>query len=281
MSILSIQSSVTYGHVGNAAAVPTLQRLGFEVWPVDTVRFSNHPGYGNWRGRVIEAGEVEDLIAGLGERGVFPACRAVLSGYLGSVATGRVVREAVARVKAANPDAIYCCDPVIGDRDEGLYVPQSLAAFFASHLVPAADVVVPNAFELAYLTGHAVDSVEAARAAAEALIAKGPRIVVATSLPPTEGQGVATLAASAEGAWVVETPRLETTAKGAGDVFAALFLGRYLETGAPADSLAGAVSSVFALIEATVAARSEELELVAAQDRLTAPRRRFVPREVR
>ena len=281
MSILSIQSSVAYGHVGNGAAVFSLRRLGFEVWPVNTVHFSNHPGHGAWRGRTATHDEVSDVIAGVGERGAFARCRAVLSGYLGAAETGPVVLAAVAAVKAANPQALYCCDPVMGDVEEGLYVAPAVARFFRGQAVPTADIVVPNAFELAVLAGRPVESTEDALAAARAVLAKGPSLVVVTSVvsaaaPDTIGN----LAVGGDGAWHVTTPRLPTTAKGAGDAFAALFLGRYLETRDAGAALSAAASSLYAVIEATSSAGAGELLLVAAQDALAAPPSRFVAEHI-
>src|SRR5258708_22161581 len=147
MNIISIHSAVAYGHVGNSAAVFPLQRLGFEVWPVNTVQFSNHPGYGAWRGRVTEAGAVADLVTGIAERGALADCAAVLSGYLGDAATGAVTLDAVARLRRARPGAIYCCDPVIGDRTGGLYVAAAIAEFIKMALMPVADIATPNHFE--------------------------------------------------------------------------------------------------------------------------------------
>ena len=115
MNVLSIQSAVAYGHVGNSAAMLPLQRLGFNVWAVDTVHFSNQPAHGTWRGRVIEPAEVREVVAGLEELDLLATCTAVLTGYLGDPGTGDVVEDTVKRVKAANPEAIYCCDPVMGD----------------------------------------------------------------------------------------------------------------------------------------------------------------------
>jgi len=277
MAVLSIQSSVAFGHVGNAAAVLPLQRLGIEVWPVNTVQFSNHPGYGEYRGRVHDPAEVADLIAGLGARGVFPRCRAVLSGYLGAPGTGAVVREAVAAVKAANPAALYCCDPAIGDAAEGLYVAGELAAVLRDTLVARADMVLPNAFELAYLARCPVGGAADALAAADALLARGPGLVVVTSLPgaAAERSTISTLAATRREAWLVTTPRLDLAAKGTGDAFAALFLGRRLLGDDLRTALEGAVAAVFALVEATVAAGARELRLVAAQDAMAAPPARF------
>ena len=122
MNILSIQSHVAYGHVGNASAVFPMQRLGVEVWPIHTVQFSNHTGYGAWKGRVFDGPAIEELVDGIAERGVLPRCDGVLSGYMGSADIGNAILSAVARVRAANPEALYCCDPVIGDVGRGVFV---------------------------------------------------------------------------------------------------------------------------------------------------------------
>jgi pyridoxine kinase len=172
-AILSIQSAVAYGHVGNSAAVFPLQRLGFEVWPVDTVQFSNHLGYGAYRGTVLSAESVGEVILGVEERGVLPGCAAVLSGYLGDPALGAVVLDAVARVKSANPAALWCCDPVIGDVGIGIYVRPGIAEFFRDQALPVADIVTPNLFEAQFLTGRTIDGPETALEAAAVLRARG------------------------------------------------------------------------------------------------------------
>jgi pyridoxine kinase len=280
VAILSIQSSVAYGHVGNAVAVFALQRLGFEVWPVNTVAYSNHPGYGNWRGRVADTSEVAALIEGIAGRGALAGCQAVLGGYLGAAETGPVVLDAAAAVKAANGDALYCCDPVIGDAAEGVYVADGVAEFIKSEAVGRADILLPNAFELEYLTGRAVETVEHALAAARVLLERGPRLVVATSLVSGAGntenaETVETLAVSPSEAWLVAVPRLSNSAKGTGDLFTALFLGHYLQSRRPGDALGAAASAVFAVLAETKKAGRRELALVAAQDELVRPRRRF------
>ena len=154
MNILSIQSHVAYGHVGNSAAVFPLQRIGVEVWPVHTVQFSNHPGYGAWRGRVFSAATIRLVVQGIEERGVLGECDGVISGYLGSADTGEAVVESVARVKGANPAARYCCDPVIGDVGQGVFVRRGIPEFIKERMLPIADVVTPNQFELDYLVGR-------------------------------------------------------------------------------------------------------------------------------
>ena len=275
MAILSIQSAVAYGHVGNSVAVFALERLGHEVWPVDTVQFSNHTGYGAWRGRAWDAATLGEVIRGIGERGAFARCAAVLSGYVGEVALGEVVLDAAAQVKAANPDALYCCDPVIGDDHSGVFVRPGIVEFFGDRALPAADLVTPNRFELALLAGRSVSSVADALAAATLLRSRGPKLVLATSLAGTSDQEIAMMAACEEGAWRVATPRLPFVANGAGDLVAALFLGRFLKTRDATVALADAAAGVFAVIDATWRAGDAELALIAAQDALAAPPRRF------
>ena len=153
MQILSVQSSVAFGHVGNSAAVFPLQRLGHEVWPVNTVHFSNHTGYGEWRGPLLDPADVAAVIQGIGERGAFASIDAVLSGYQGDPAVGAVILDAVAAVRAANPDAVYCCDPVMGDVGRGMFVRPGIPEFMRDTVVPAADVITPNHFELDFLAG--------------------------------------------------------------------------------------------------------------------------------
>jgi pyridoxine kinase len=272
VNVLSIQSRVAYGHVGNSAAGFVLQRLGHEVWGLDTVAFSNHPAHGSWRGRIVPAGELAELLAGLTERGLLPRCDAVLSGYLGDEGTADVVRAAVARVRAANPGAVYCCDPVMGEVGRGFYVRPGLPARIAESLVPQADLVTPNPFELERLTGQAARTRATALAAADALRARGPRVVVATGLRLAEHPDeVAVLVAGAREAWLARAPHRDMSAWGAGDTFTALFFGRYLPGRDVADALGLAVGGMDALLAETQARGATELALVAAQDVLVRP----------
>jgi pyridoxine kinase len=279
VAILSIQSAVAYGHVGNSVAMFPLQRLGHEVWPVDTVQFSNHTGYGAWRGRAWDAAAIGEVIAGIGERGVFQRCEAVLSGYLGEVALGEAVLAAAAAVKAANPAALYCCDPVIGDDHGGSFVRPGIAEFFRQRAVPAADILTPNRFELALLAERAVAGVDDALAAAASLRAHGPRLVLATSLAGG-GDEIAMLAAGNDGAFLVSTPRLPMLANGAGDLTAALFLGHFLRTRDPAAALGETASAVYAVIAATAQSGEPELQIIAAQEAMVSPPRRFTARKI-
>src|SRR5215831_1416053 len=174
MNILSIQSHVAFGHVGNAAATFPLQRLGVEVWPIHTVQFSNHPGYGQWRGRVFAADAVRELVQGIDERGVLGACDGVLSGYMGSAEICEAILEAVAQVRHENPTALYCCDPVIGDVGTGVFVGAGIPELIAARAVPAADVITPNQFELDHLAGRATATLADALDAVDNLHARGP-----------------------------------------------------------------------------------------------------------
>jgi pyridoxine kinase len=276
-AILSIQSQVAYGHVGNSAAVLPLQRLGFDVFPLNTVQLAHHPGYGAWRGHKLRPEQLGEILRGLEERGVLGRCAAVLSGYLGDAGVADVVMRAVAAVRRARPEALYLCDPVIGDDDPGVFVSAGVPEAIRERLVPLADIVVPNRFELAQLMGRPIASLEEVRGAAAELRALGPRLVVVTGLNLRERPGeLAVLADSSDEAWLVATPRLPLAiGGGTGDAFSALFLGHYLRTGELRAGLERAVAAMFALVERTRAAGAEELELVAAQDDLVAPARRF------
>ncbi len=282
MNVLSIQSSVAYGHVGNSAATFPLQRLGITVWPVNTVHFSNHTGYGAWRGPVLPADQIADVIEGIAERGVLGTCDAVLSGYLGDESIGRVVLDAVARVRAANPAATYCCDPVIGDAGRGVFVRPGIPEFFRDHAVPAAEVVTPNQFELDFLARGTVATLADALAAADRVRATGPRVVLVTSLAREDAREgvVEMLAVSGDGAWLVETPLLPVSVNGAGDAVSALFLAHLSRETDPGVALSKVASSIFAVLELTAERGAREIQLVAAQEQIAHPPDRFPARRV-
>ena len=283
MKILSIQSSVAYGHVGNSAAVFPLQRLGHEVWPVLTVHFSNHTGYGAWRGPLLDPADVREVIAGIDDRGALAEADAVLSGYQGDPAVGAVILDAVARVKALNPDAVYCCDPVMGDVGRGMFVKPGIPEYLRVEVVPRADIITPNHFELDFLAGTTTSTIEQVLAAVDAVRERGPRDVLVTSVLHHDSPE-ATLdmvAVSDAGAWAVTTPLLPISPNGCGDVTAALYLAHLRTTGSPAAALELTTSSVYAVLEATLAAGTREIALVAAQDTIASPPARFTARRLR
>ena len=279
MHFLSLQSHVAYGYVGNRAATFPLQRLGHEVWAVNTVEFSNHTGYGAWRGRVAPADQVGEIVQGIEALGLLKRCDALLTGYVGDAALADVVLDTARRVRQANPRAVWCCDPVLGDVDTGLYVRPGIDAFFRARAIPACDLVTPNHFELEHLTGRTVATLDDALAAARMLLA-GPKLALITSLRRADAPAdrVEMLAVSRDAAWRIATPLIgfDIAPNGTGDAVAALFSAHWIETGDVALALGKAASSIFAVLEATRAAGERELQLVAAQDRLVAPPRRFV-----
>ena len=277
LQVLTIQSHVVAGHVGNDAAVFTLQRLGIEAWPIHTVQFSNHTGHGAWTGQTFAAAHVRELVDGLDARGLLGRVDAVLSGYVGSAETGEAIADAVRRVKAQNPSALYCCDPVMGDVGRGVFVKPDVPEFFAKMALSVADIITPNVFELGLLAGSDPQTQDELVTAARTLLERGARIALVTSAR-TESEGsIATLAVTADAAWVVRTPYLplEPMPNGMGDCIAALFLGRYLQHRDIALALSRAVSSLFALVNGTDAAMPRDLNLIAMQDQLVNPAQHF------
>ena len=250
--VLSIQSHVVYGHVGNAAAVFPLQRLRRDVWPLMSVQFSSHAGYSGWRGRAFDGHMIDECTAGL------------------------------AAIRAANPGAAYACDPVIGDVGRGAYVAPGVAEFFRDRALPSATIATPNAFELEWLTGASTGTLDEARAAVAALRARGPNVVVITSLSLDDASADAldTLAGDDQGVWRLRTPKLPIAVNGAGDLFAALFFHHWLERGSTPEALSRTASSVFGIVAATFAAGQRELALVTAQDELVRPSQVFAAEAV-
>jgi pyridoxine kinase len=273
-TVLSIQSWVACGNVGNAAALFPLQRLGCETWSLNTVAFSNHTGYGRWRGAAVPAREIAALFEGIAELGILSRCDAVLSGYLGDAEAGSVLFDIVARVKAANPRALFTCDPVMGDFGAGWYVGAGIPEFYRDRAITVADVITPNRFELEWLTGRRIGSVTEAAAAAAGLRERGPATILVTSLNVAADR-IAALAAGAEGVWAVETPRLPIEATGCGDAVAALFLGWLLKGKPLPEALADTIAAIFGVVEATIESGGGELALVAAQDELVSPSRKL------
>ena len=283
MRFLSIQSSVAYGHVGNSAAVFPLQRLGHEVWPVFTVVFSNHTGYGAWRGPLLLPDDVRDVVTGIEERGVLGTCDAVLSGYQGGAGIAEVIVDAVARVKAANPAATYTCDPVMGNATSGCFVDPAIPPIIREMVVPVADLITPNQFELGFLTDTSPASLASTVESADLARAMGPSSVLVTSVerPDAPEDTIEMLAVDGDGAWIVQTPRLPMKANGSGDLTAALYTAHLRSTGSPAEALARTASSVYAVLRATLESGERELRLVAAQDAIAEPACEFEVRQIR
>jgi pyridoxine kinase len=282
MNILSIQSWVAYGHVGNASAVFPLQRLGAEVWAINTVQFSNHTGYGHWTGDVFSGAQVRALVDGIAARGVLGSCDAVLSGYVGDATIGEAILDAVTRVRMANPQALYCCDPVIGDDRDGVYVRPGIAEMLRDRMLPASDIATPNRFELEMLIGGVCRTLGQAKAGVAQVAAMlhpgGPRCVLLTSLrtETTPDDATDMLVSEAGRFHLLRTPLLPVDVNGAGDAIAALFLFHRLNSGSEIVALEAAGSAIYGLLRRTAAAGSLEILTVAAQEEFVAPATRFL-----
>lgn len=273
MGVISIQSQVAFGHVGNSAAVFPMQSFGIDVRAVPTALLSNRPGYPTVRGRILDAGLVGELLKGLEERGAVEGCRVLLSGYLGSAENASVVAGFVTRAKKRNPSLLYCCDPVIGDAERGIYVAPGLPELFRDALCPSADIVTPNQFELGWLTGRQIrtfrDLVGAARTLAGGRSATV--LVTGVQLWDTPRDEVATFAMDGSSVWSVTTPKLRVAPSGTGDLLTALYVALMIKGDTVDCALRNAVSATYAIIKDAADAGSTEMRVVASGVRLDRP----------
>ena len=280
---LSIQSSVSYGHVGNSAAVFPLQRIGIDVMPVATVAFSNHTGYGAWRGPLMSGETVREIVTGIDERDGLADVEFVLSGYQGGNDIGDAILDSVALVKERNPKAIYACDPVLGNAASGCFVATEVQELIRDRVIPKADLITPNQFELGFLTNTNPQTLDETLASVDLVRELGPKHVLVTSVarPDRPENTIEMLAVTDEGAWIVQTPHLPMKANGSGDVTAALFTAHFVKTNDAALALAKTVSSVFALLENTLASGERELQLIESQEAYANPEMQFEVRKIR
>jgi len=277
MNVISIQSQVAFGHVGNSAAVFPMQMHGIDVIAVPTTLLSNRPGYKTIRGRVLETQLVADLLLGIEERGAVESANMILSGYLGSADIAGLVADFVSRAKARNPALLYACDPVLGDRDRGLFVRDDIPPLVRDRLCALADIITPNHFEFEWLCGAEAKTIDQVIAQARVLHARGPRTVVITSaeLTDTPDGEIESLAIEASRAWRVRTPKLPISPNGTGDLFAALFVSARVRGADAPEALTHAASAIFAVLERTAARGTEEMRIVESAELLVHPKRRF------
>lgn len=275
--ILSIQSHVAYGHVGNDAAMFPLQRLGAEVIAIHTVQFSNHTGYGAWTGEVFSAQAIADLVRGVEARGVLGLCDGIISGYMGSADIGAAILDAALTVRSANPGALYCCDPVMGDVGRGVFVRPDIPEMMRAKAMPEADIVTPNLFELSLLTGIEINDHETLIKAVKALHAMGPKIIMVTSVITNETPEDMIDCVASDGAeiFVVRTPRLSLSVNGAGDAISAVFFLHWLRDHSASNAMAQAVSSIYGVLKRTEDEGTREIMLIPAQDEFVHPTHRF------
>ena len=267
--VVSFNSRLVYGHVGGEGGGFVLRRLGHEVWQVPSVLFSNHPAHGGFVGRVTPADEIEALLNGLVERNLLRHLGAMLSGYLRAPKQAK----AIGRFRDRHPDICYLCDPVLGDNG-ALYIPEDTAVKVREILLPRADIVTPNRFELAYLSGRPADTLDEVVAAARSLLELGPKLVVCTSAETTAAS-IATLAVGRDRVLRAETPILDNVPHGTGDAFAALFLGRYLLEDSVEEVLSLAVASIYGIARVRDPQTPGELAIVKGQEEFVAPTARF------
>ncbi len=277
MTVISIQSQVAYGHVGNSAAVFPMQIHGIDVIAVPTTLLSNRPGYPTIRGQILDAQLVADLLLGIEERGAVDDCEMILSGYLGSPDIAEVVADFVARARTRNPRLVYCCDPVLGDRDRGLFVQAEIPPLVRDRLCPLADVITPNHFEFEWLCGATARTIAEVIARAQALCGNGPSTIVVTSaeLTDTEDGAIETLAIDRCSAWRVSTPKLPISPSGTGDLFASLLVAALVRGSDMPGALGHAASATFAVLAHTATRGGDEMRIVEAARSLLDPVRRF------
>ncbi|MBN3857595.1 MULTISPECIES: pyridoxal kinase PdxY [unclassified Paraburkholderia] len=283
-NVLSIQSHVVFGHAGNSAAVFPMRRLGVNVWPLNTVQFSNHTQYGHWTGSAIDAGQMVELVEGIGAIGMLPRCDAVLSGYLGTPEQAQGVIDVVRAVKAANPQARYFCDPVMGTLnaqagDNGCRVEPGIQEFLVTHMPEVADAMMPNHSELQRLVGRELETAEEAVDACRELIARGPKLVLVKHLldrnSPADTFNM--LVVSEREAWLAQRPLYPFARQpvGVGDITSAIFVARLMLGDTLRRAFEHTLAAVNAVVRTTYDAGRYELEIVAAQDHIARPREWF------
>lgn len=285
-TILSIQSHVAYGYVGNKAAVFPLQLMGFDVITINTVQFSNHTGYGSWTGQIFTDNHIADVLSGLEDRGIFPKIDAVLSGYLGDASLGHIITDTVQKIRVHNKDIIYCCDPVMGDIGRGLFVRDDIPSFFNEDALPCADIITPNLYELELLSGITITDIESVKKACNILHDLGPKIILLTSLhteDSAENEISMFLSEKGKDRLITTTPKLdfETPPNGSGDLTAALFTGHYMNTNSVKVALSKTASTIYNIMKDTYESGERELALIPSQHHITRPQSgRFEPQPI-
>lgn len=277
--LLAIQSHVVFGHAGNSAAVFPMQRIGVNVWPLNTVQFSNHTQYGQWAGEVLAPAQIPALVDAIAEIGELGNCDAVLSGYLGSAEQGRAILAGVERIKVANPRALYLCDPVMGHAEKGCVVPVAVSEFLLQEAASVADILCPNQLELDSFCGRPAASLADCVAMARSLLERGPEVVLVKHLayPDRAKDLFEMLLVTREGAWHLQRPLLAFPRQpvGVGDLTSGLFLARVLLGDSWVEAFEFTAAAVHEALLETQACTSYELQLVRAQDRIAHPRVRF------
>lgn len=279
-NILSIQSHVVFGHAGNSASEFPMRRMGANVWPLNTVQFSNHTQYGHWTGSVMPASHLTDIAKGIADIDRLKTCDAVLSGYLGSAEQGEHILQIVSQVKAANPNAWYFCDPVMGHPEKGCIVAPGVAEFHCKSALPASDIIAPNLLELEMLSGKTVANVEDAVAAARELVALGPKVVLVKHLARAglRSDRFEMLLVTADDAFHISRPLVDFGVRqpvGVGDLTSGLLLVNLLHGQPLQQALEHVTAAVYEVMIKTHQMGEYELQLVAAQEEIAKPQHHF------
>lgn len=275
-SILSIQSHVVFGCAGNSAVVFPMRRMGVEVWPINTVQFSNHTQYQQgWQGMVMPVDQIKNLVDGLINIESLSSCDAVLSGYLGSATQGNEVLYAVEQVKTRNPDALYFCDPVMGHPEKGCIVVPEVMDFFKYSALQKADVIAPNLLELETLTGMKIDNIEQVKQACASLLAQGVKLVLVKHLSRAgiTPDNFEMLLATADGYFHITRPLYDFIRQpvGVGDLISGVMLANLLAGHAAVDAFELTNAAVDAVLQETFMQGCYELQLIAAQQQIAEP----------
>lgn len=279
-NILSVQSHVAYGYVGNKAAIFPLQRLGNEAWFINTVQFSNHTGYGSWQGEVFSSNHIKNVYEGIKQREILSKCDAILSGYMGDASIASSIVEIVSDIKSLNPKAIYCCDPVMGDTGRGFFIKEGIFELFRDKIIKISDIITPNQFEACALTNMSINNLEDAKKVAAELHKMGPRIILITSLiyNYSKQESIENLVYDGVNFYLIVTPffNFSIMPNGCGDLVTSLFLHHYLINQKADIALSRTISSVYGILKHTYQNNSRELMLISAQEELVNPSKLFI-----
>jgi pyridoxine kinase len=262
-SILLIQSHVVYGYVGNKAATYPLQTMGFDVWPINTVQFSNHTGYGKWQGEIFSKDHIIALVEGIFAIEQAHKCVAILTGYMGSGEICNVVQEIVQKFKQLNKKVIYLCDPVIGNNS--CYVKPEVLEFFKQNL--SADIITPNQYEAEILSGIKINKLEDLHSIVKYFQNLGIKIVVITGIKLNNDDNLSIFASDGKVNYLVKTPHYHanTPINGTGDLFSSTFLGTYLKHNDLATAVQYAAYYLQSAVKGTISLGERELQVLSVK----------------
>ncbi len=276
--VISIQSHVVYGHAGNSSAVFPLQRMGLEVFPIHTVQFSNHTQYSEgWTGKAFPADDINQLVKGLKAIGALEKCNAVLSGYQGNAEQCDSIASLVRKVKATNPEAIYVCDPVMGAPDKGCIVSEGVSEKLLNTLIPIADVITPNQFELSQFTQIEINNLDDAVTACKKAMDLGIKIVLVKHLYSVSDDKFTMMLGYQGQCYIVQRPnlRFEKPLVGVGDLISSLFTAALLNGMPPVEAFSYCNAASYAVVKKTYDLKEWELQIIAAQESMVAPEETF------